>query len=121
MADIALLGATGFVGRLTAAYLGRHLPDGARWQIAGRSVAKLESLADTIEADGGARPEVVVADVNDADSMTRLAEGTRVLATTVGPYLRYGEGAVRACAAAGRDYVDLSGEAESVGRDWVRE
>lgn len=120
MADIALLGATGFVGRLTAAYLGRHLPEGARWQIAGRNVAELEALADAIEADDGARPEIVVADVNDADSMTRLAEGTRVLATTVGPYLRYGEAAVRACAAAGTDYVDLTGEPEFVDRMWLR-
>src|SRR5699024_8198525 len=120
MADIALLGATGFVGRLTCAYLGQHLPAGASWQIAGRNRAKLDSLADAIESEGGSRPEVVVADVNDADSMTRLAEGARVLATTVGPYLQYGEAAVRACATAGTDYVDLTGEPEFVDRMWLR-
>ena len=34
--------------------------------------------------------------------------------TTVGPYLQYGEPLVAACAAAGTDYVDLTGEPEFV-------
>lgn len=36
--------------------------------------------------------------------------------TTVGPYVRYGEPLVAACAAAGTDYADLTGEPEFVDR-----
>jgi short subunit dehydrogenase-like uncharacterized protein len=43
-----------------------------------------------------------------------------VLITTVGPYIKYGEGVVAACAGAGTDYVDLTGEPEFVDRMWLR-
>ena len=39
-----------------------------------------------------------------------LAASTRVLATTVGPYRRYGIPVVEACARAGTHYADLTGE-----------
>ncbi len=39
--------------------------------------------------------------------------------TTVGPYIHYGEPLVAACAAAGTDYVDLTGEPEFVDRMWL--
>jgi saccharopine dehydrogenase (NAD+, L-glutamate forming) len=118
--DVTLLGATGFTGGLTAQYLAEHVPAGTRWAIAGRSRDKLERVADALSAAGGTRPELRVADVEDARSMRELAEGTRVLATTVGPYLQHGEAAVQAAAAAGTDYVDLTGEPEFVDRTWLR-
>jgi short subunit dehydrogenase-like uncharacterized protein len=40
-----------------------------------------------------------------------MAARTRVVVTTVGPYSRYGLPLVAACAAAGTDYADLTGEA----------
>jgi short subunit dehydrogenase-like uncharacterized protein len=40
--------------------------------------------------------------------------------TTVGPYINYGEPLVAACAAAGTDYVDLTGEPEFVDLMWLR-
>jgi short subunit dehydrogenase-like uncharacterized protein len=61
-----------------------------------------------------------VADVTDPSSVRGLAEQTRVLITTVGPYLQYGEPAVAACAEAGTDYVDLTGEPEFVDLMWLR-
>ncbi len=118
--DVALLGATGFTGGLTAQYLAHHLPDGATWAIAGRRRERLEQVADEIEAGGGRRPELRVADVEDAGLLRELAESTRVLATTVGPYLQHGEAVVQACAAAGTDYADLTGEPEFVDRTWLR-
>ncbi len=39
-----------------------------------------------------------------------MAARTRVVVTTVGPYMRYGLPLVAACAAAGTDYADLTGE-----------
>ncbi|MEU6220743.1 saccharopine dehydrogenase NADP-binding domain-containing protein [Streptomyces sp. NPDC047022] len=116
--DIVLFGATGFVGELTAEYLDAHAPDGLRWAIAGRSTAKLERLRDRLTGKNG--PEVLRADVSNPGSLLELARGTRVLATTVGPYLEYGEELVAACADAGTDYLDLCGETEFVDLMYVR-
>ncbi|AWB91700.1 saccharopine dehydrogenase family protein [Aeromicrobium chenweiae] len=118
--DIALFGATGFTGALTAEYLGTHLPPGGTWAIAGRNQAKLEQVADRVESLGGVRPEIVSADIGNADSMSALARSTRVLVTTVGPYVQHGEPAVKAAAEAGIAYVDLTGEPEFVDRMWLK-
>jgi short subunit dehydrogenase-like uncharacterized protein len=114
--DIVLFGATGFVGELTAEYLAAHAPEGLRWAIAGRSAEKLERLRERL---GGA-PGVLRADVTDPDSVRELARHARVVATTVGPYITYGEDLVAACADAGTDYLDLTGEPEFVDLMYVR-
>jgi short subunit dehydrogenase-like uncharacterized protein len=49
-----------------------------------------------------------------------VAESARVVITTVGPYIHYGEPLVAACAEAGTDYVDLTGEPEFVDLMWLR-
>ncbi|MFJ7957452.1 saccharopine dehydrogenase family protein [Streptomyces sp. NPDC096319] len=120
--DVVLYGATGFVGELTAEYLAEHAPAECRWALAGRSLAKLEALRDRL-ATG--RPELaalplLLADSADPGSLRELAESARVVATTVGPYVWYGEGLVAACAEAGTDYLDLTGEAEFVDLMFVR-
>lgn len=117
--DIALLGATGFVGSLTADYLGSHLPTGTRWAIAGRNHDKLRAVAARVEADGGVRPELIEADVTDDASLAALAAQTRVLVTTVGPYLEYGMPVARAAAEAGIAYLDLTGEPAFVDQVWL--
>ncbi|GHG85438.1 saccharopine dehydrogenase family protein [Streptomyces lanatus] len=116
--DIVLFGATGFVGVLTAEYLAAHAPEGLRWAIAGRSAEKLERLRESLP--GGDGVGVLEADVADPASMRRLAEHARVVATTVGPYVTYGEDLVAACADTGADYLDLSGEPEFVDLTYVR-
>ncbi|WP_030370252.1 saccharopine dehydrogenase family protein [Streptomyces rimosus] len=120
--DLVLFGATGFVGRLTAAYLARHAPAGCRWALAGRDRTKLARLREDLAAINPACTELplLCADVDDPGSLRALAAGTRVLATTVGPYLTYGDALVAACAEAGTDYADLTGEAEFVDRTYVR-
>src|ERR1700730_13920291 len=95
--DVALLGATGFTGALTADYLARHLQPEASWAIAGRSRQRLEAVRTGLDRGVG----VLEADVGDPASLRALAEQTRVLITTVGPYLKYGEPAVAACAEPG--------------------
>jgi short subunit dehydrogenase-like uncharacterized protein len=42
--------------------------------------------------------------------MAAMVARTKVIITTVGPYQLYGDALLAACAAAGTDYVDLSGE-----------
>jgi short subunit dehydrogenase-like uncharacterized protein len=119
--DLVLFGGTGFTGGLTAEYLARHAPESCRWALAGRSPAKLERLRDRlarINADCAALP-LLEADVADTESLRRLAESTRVVITTVGPYLHYGEALVAACARSGTDYVDLTGEPEFVDRMYL--
>ncbi|HET9094512.1 MAG TPA: saccharopine dehydrogenase NADP-binding domain-containing protein [Solirubrobacteraceae bacterium] len=114
--DMVLFGATGFVGQLTAEYLSEHAPQSAV-ALAGRSRARLESLRERLEhPDWG----ILEADVDDEPSIRRLAESGRVIISTVGPYLRLGEPLVAACAAAGSDYVDLTGEAEFIDTMYLR-
>ena len=120
--DIVLFGATGFTGGLTAEYLAGHAPEGTRWALAGRSPDKLEAVRERLAAIDPecAAIELMHADVDDAESMRAVAECTHVVATTVGPYQRYGEPLVAACAEAGTDYADLTGEPEFVDRMYVR-
>ncbi|MYT12934.1 Uncharacterized conserved protein [Streptomyces sp. SceaMP-e96] len=120
--DLVLYGATGFTGALTAAYLAAHAPKGCRWALAGRSTAKLEQLRDRLAKSDPSCADLPLlrADSSDPGSLRDLAAETRVLVTTVGPYLLHGEPLVAACAAAGTDYVDLSGETEFIDRMYVR-
>ncbi|MEU4035090.1 saccharopine dehydrogenase family protein [Streptomyces collinus] len=116
--DIVLFGATGFVGTLTAEYLAAHAPDDLRWALAGRDEMKLRRLRERLP--GGSGIGVLRADVGEPASLRRLAEHARVVATTVGPYVSYGEELVAACADTGADYLDLTGEPEFVDRMYVR-
>ncbi|MFJ1761530.1 saccharopine dehydrogenase family protein [Amycolatopsis sp. NPDC088138] len=114
--DVVLFGATGFTGGLTAEYLARHAPADLRWALAGRNRGKLEAVrAKLAEIDDRfATLDLLVADSGDPASLRAVAEATKVVITTVGPYLDRGEPLVAACAEAGTDYVDLTGEAEFV-------
>ncbi|MBH0778284.1 saccharopine dehydrogenase family protein [Nocardia bovistercoris] len=107
--DLILFGATGFVGKLTAKYLLGAAPSGARIALAGRSQAKLTAARAELGA-GAADWALVVADSNDRSALDALAARTKVVVSTVGPYLRYGLPLVAACAAAGTHYADLTGE-----------
>jgi short subunit dehydrogenase-like uncharacterized protein len=107
--DVVLFGATGFVGKLTAQYLARAAPGEARIGIAGRSREKLERLRDELGAPVTDWP-LIVADCTDGAALAELAARTTAVATTVGPYRRYGMALVEACAAAGTQYADLTGE-----------
>ena len=104
--DIVVYGATGFVGVLTAKYLAENAPPDARIALGGRSQAKLEHT----RAELGVDWPLVIADSQDRDAITALAESTRVVATTVGPYFKYGKPLLEACASAGTHYADLTGE-----------
>ncbi len=107
--DVAVFGATGFVGRLVAEYLARHAPEGTRIGLAGRSQARLGEVRAGLGAVAADWP-LIVADSGDTESLTALARSARVVATTVGPYQLRGLPLAGACAEAGTDYVDLTGE-----------
>src|ERR1700744_653412 len=90
--DLVLFGATGFTGGLTAEYLSASGPVGLRWALVGRNRAKLEAVAARLAAAGSEAPapDLVQADAADAAAMANVAESTRVVITTVGPYALYG-------------------------------
>ena len=104
--DIVVYGATGFAGALTAGYLAEHAPPDTRLALGGRSQAKLEETRCNLGVDW----PLVIADGQDRDALATLAASARVVATTVGPYFKYGKPLVEACAAAGTHYADLTGE-----------
>jgi len=117
--DLVLWGATGFTGSLVAEYIVRHhgLAE-LRLALAGRSRAKLEQLRDElaqIDAAAGELP-VLVGDSFDRVSLDEIATKTNVVCTTVGPYAKYGEALVAACAEAGTHYCDLTGEPQFIRR-----
>ncbi|MBF6196142.1 saccharopine dehydrogenase NADP-binding domain-containing protein [Nocardia implantans] len=107
--DLVLFGATGFVGKLTAEYLVGAAPESARMALAGRSLDKLTAVRESL-GPKAAKWGLVVADSNDQTALDELAARTKVVVTTVGPYLRYGMPLVAACAKAGTHYADLTGE-----------
>ncbi|HUO13112.1 MAG TPA: saccharopine dehydrogenase NADP-binding domain-containing protein [Caulobacteraceae bacterium] len=114
--DLVVYGATGYTGRLVAAHLLKTYGAAGdlKWAMAGRSTAKLAKVRDEIGA-----PEslpFVVADAADPASLDAMARRAGVVITTVGPYQIYGSQLVAACAAAGTDYVDLTGES-----NWIAE
>ena len=63
---------------------------------------------------------LLTADAGDPASLAAVAASTRVVISTVGPYLRHGEPLVAACAEAGTDYLDLTGEPEFVDLMYAR-
>jgi short subunit dehydrogenase-like uncharacterized protein len=110
--DIVLYGATGFVGKLTAEYLAKAGGD-ARIALAGRSQDKLLAVRETLGEKAQSWP-LIAADAAQPSTLNAMAAQTRVVITTVGPYARYGLPLVAACAAAGTDYADLTGEAQFI-------
>jgi len=107
--DIVLFGATGFVGKLTAEYLARA-GAGARIALAGRSPDRLLAVRETLPEPAQSWP-VLTPDAESPSTLHEMAARTQVVVTTVGPYTRYGLPLMAACAAAGTDYADLTGEA----------
>ncbi|WP_040161470.1 saccharopine dehydrogenase family protein [Nigerium massiliense] len=107
--DVVLFGATGFVGKLIAQHLAETAGDGVRIALAGRDRAKLLAVRGSLPGQAAQWP-LVEADARDEASLAALAESTRVVLTTVGPYLTSGYGLAKACAEAGTHYADLTGE-----------
>jgi short subunit dehydrogenase-like uncharacterized protein len=111
--DIVVYGATGFVGKLTAEYLAsvsQRTGSKARIALAGRSPDKLAAVRATLGEAAKDWP-ILAVDADKPSTLAEMAARTQVVVTTVGPYSKYGLPLVQACAAAGTDYADLTGEA----------
>lgn len=119
--DVVLFGATGFTGRLVADYLAAHAPPDLLWALAGRNGSKLERVREQLTAalPSAAPAGLVTADSADSGALAELARSTKVVATTVGPFMEHGGALVAACADNGTDYADITGEPEFVDRMWL--
>jgi len=106
---VVVFGATGFAGRLVAGYLAGHAPGGVRIGLAGRSERRMADVRAGLGVAASAWP-LLVTDSADPVSVAALARAARVVVSTVGPYRAQGLALVQACAEAGTDYADLTGE-----------
>ncbi|KAI0645103.1 Saccharopine dehydrogenase-domain-containing protein [Trametes meyenii] len=109
MADILVLGATGFTGRLITRYLYNH-PQRASFSLAigVRSKSKGEALQQSLGLDESVK--LVQLDVTRYDQIDAAVKDSKVVINAVGPFWRWGTNVVRACALHGKRYVDLTGE-----------
>jgi short subunit dehydrogenase-like uncharacterized protein len=96
---IALLGATGYTGRLVAAELSRR---GVEHRVGGRSAARLEAVPSR-----GARH---VVDITSPASLDAFVDGVDALITCVGPFAEHGMPVVEAAVRNRVAYVDSTGE-----------
>ena len=103
--SLAILGVTGFTGRLVL--------DEARR--AGLQVRLVGRRGDALKALARADEEVRVADARDDESLRAAFTGIGVVASLAGPFLELGLGPVKAAVDAGADYLDTSGEQQWVG------
>ncbi len=114
--DLVLFGATGYTGRLVAERIA-HAGEPLRWALAGRDRTKLERVRAELaqQVPECADLPILVGDAHDPAAMDAIAVATKVVCTTVGPYALHGSELVAACARAGTDYCDLTGEVP-----WIR-
>lgn len=53
---------------------------------------------------------IIIADINDEESLKKMTEQARCIVNCCGPYRLYGEQVIKACVATGTHHVDVSGE-----------
>lgn len=115
--DLILFGATGFVGKLAVSYLAQEYGKSStlKWAIAGRSESKIKATLSTIAQELGNDDilnniEIIIADTSDQSTLKGLVENARSIASTVGPFQKYGSNLVKFCALYGTHYADITGE-----------
>lgn len=96
-----LYGATGYTGVLLAEEAIRR---GHRPLLAGRSADKLRPLAERLGLD------YLAVGLDEADVLARAVSGVDLVLHAAGPFSQTSAPMIRACLAAGRHYLDLTGE-----------
>lgn len=98
--QLAILGVTGYTGRLVLAEARRA---GLEVRLVGRRREALEELAAPGEA-------VAVADARDEGALRQAFQGSSVVASCAGPFLDIGLAPVEAAVGVGAHYLDTTGE-----------
>lgn len=105
--DICVYGATGFTGRLASLYLATSYPT-VLFAISGRDPIKLNKVA--AEVNELLLPSSSKVGVFATDDMTLVARSAKIIISTAGPFLSFGEALVEACINEGTHYCNISGE-----------
>lgn len=119
--EVIVAGATGYTGRLCATYIARNYPQYLKWALCGRSLKKLEVVAQELEEFhfGLKVPSELLcyalfAIQSEANQPLAIILGevenfvrrTRVVINCIGPYHLYFSPIVEACSKTGTHYVD---------------
>ncbi|KAF2884283.1 hypothetical protein ILUMI_21875 [Ignelater luminosus] len=119
--DIIVFGATGVTGKYTLPYVYKFAKSAKgpmTWGIAGRSKQKLKDVLNETAKRIGVNDlnhiPIIIADVEDEDSIRRMTAQAKVVINCCGPYQLYGEVVVKACVENGTHHVDVSGESQFI-------
>ncbi|KAL6704185.1 hypothetical protein ACN47E_008442 [Coniothyrium glycines] len=109
--ELILLGATGYTGKLVAEWISTQLPEDLKWAIAGRNAKKLQNVVAELQKLSPHRkqPDIETCDL-EPDQLNALVVKTKLVITTVGPFMHYGEPVLAACVNNGTHYLDSTGE-----------
>lgn len=109
--ELILLGATGYTGKLVAEWITTQLPTDLKWAIAGRNAKKLQIVVDELTklSPDRKQPDIETLEL-EPEKLDALVIKTKLLITTVGPFMHYGEPVLAACANHGTHYLDSTGE-----------
>ncbi|MCB1157688.1 MAG: saccharopine dehydrogenase NADP-binding domain-containing protein [Leptospiraceae bacterium] len=111
--QVIVYGASGFTGKLVSEYFAKLQSErNLSFGIAGRDKEKLLLLQKHLKERFGekAGPDIYIASLESEAELVSLCKKTSVIIHLVGPYAFHGELMVKACIAAGTDYLDITGE-----------
>lgn len=102
---------------MTAEHIAQYLPTDLKWAIAGRNSKKLADVAEELKKLNPDRlqPSIEICELKK-NELDALVKKTRLVITTIGPYMKYGEPVIEACANNGTHYLDCTGEVP-----WLRD
>lgn len=98
---IAILGATGSIGREVTRWLGAA---GYRLRLGARQPAALQALAQRVNADA------YVVDLYQQDALAAFSQGCQMVVNCAGPSYRVLDRVARSAAQADAHYIDVSGD-----------
>ncbi|CAO3590643.1 unnamed protein product [Absidia cylindrospora] len=116
--NLVVYGATGFTGELICEYIIEQKDKDLKWALAGRNLAKLEKTKQHLTTIDESLKDIdlIIADASNPDSLDAFLCKTKVVISTVGPFINYGTPLVEACLRQKTHYVDITGE-----YNWIKQ
>ncbi|XP_031555647.1 saccharopine dehydrogenase-like oxidoreductase [Actinia tenebrosa] len=113
---IVVFGASGFTGQFVVREVAKNCRGQFKWAVAGRNQGKLEKVlqetANEMDRDLTDEAHIIIADVNDEESLNIMCSRAKIILNCVGPYRFYGEPVVKAAVENQCHHLDVSGEPE---------
>lgn len=114
--DIVIFGATGYTGKYVVKDAVKFSKEQKiKFGVAGRRKEALEAVIKEFASDIDDVP-IILADIKDEESLTKMTKQAKVIISCCGPYRFYGEPVVKACIATHTHYIDVSGEPQFIER-----